>query len=124
MRDNDGGDCYELKERLRRLCRQGGREDTLIRIVCQELEGWYLGEPGAMADAFGDEQLRNIGRLAAYRNPDARPKPSSDLARLTPRFGKSSGSRRMAERMTREGNTSHSFSVFLSGVERLLANSA
>ena len=119
VRDNDGGDCHALKERLRELCRQGGREDTLIRIVCQELEGWYLGEPDAMAEAFGDEQLRNIGRQAPYRNPDARLKPSSDVARLTPRFEKSSGARRMAEHLTREGNSSPSFAVFLSGVEKL-----
>jgi hypothetical protein len=117
LRDNDGGDCYELKERLRGLCRRGGREDTLIRIVCQELEGWYLGEPDALADAFG-------GRQATYRNPDARPKPSSDLTKLNPSFEKSSGARRMAERMTRERNRSHSFAVFLSGVERLLADNA
>ena len=102
VRDNDGGDCYELKERLRELCRRGGREDTLIRIVCQELEGWYLGEPDAMADAFGDEQLRNIGRQATYRNPDSRPKPSSDMERLIPGFSKSPGARRMAQHLTRE----------------------
>ena len=124
LRDNDGGDCYELKDRLRELCRRGGREDTLIRIVCQELEGWYLGEPDAMADAFGDEQLRNIGRQATYRNPDFRPKPSSDMERLIPGFSKSSGARRMTQHLTREGNRSHSFAVFLSGVERLLANNA
>lgn len=124
VRDNDGGDCYELKERLRELCRQGGREDTLIRIVCQELEAWYLGEPEAMADAFGDEQLRNIGRQAAYRNPDARPKPSLDLEILTPGFRKSYGARRMGQHLRREGNRSHSFAVFLDGIERLATSSA
>ena len=124
VRDNDGGDCYELKDRLRELCRRGGREDTLIRSVCQELEGWYLGEPDALADAYGDEKLRNIGRQARYRNPEARAKPSEDLRKLIPSFQKTDSARRMAERMTREGNRSHSFAVFLSGVERLLANNA
>ena len=124
LRDNDGGDCHALKERLKELCRQGGREDTLIRIVCQELEAWYLAEPDAMADAFGDERLRNIGRQAAYRSPDVRPKPSLDMEKLTQGFQKLSSARRMAQHLTREGNRSHSFAVFLSGVERLLANNA
>ncbi len=124
VRDNDAGDCYALKDRLRELCRQGGREDTLIRIVCQELEAWYLGEPDAMVDAFGDVQLRNIGRQATYRNADARPKPSSDMARLVPGFQKADGARRMAQHLTREGNRSHSFAVFRNGVERLLASCA
>ena len=124
LRDNDNKDCHALKQRLRLLCRQGRREDTLIRIVCQELEAWYLSEPAALADAYGDERLRYIGRQATYRNADARPKPSSDMARLVPGFQKADGARRMAQHLTREGNRSHSFAVFLNGVERLLASSA
>ena len=124
VRDNDSGDCLELKAKLRGLCQQGRREDTLIRIVCQELEAWYLSEPAALADAFGDERLRNIGRQARYRNPESRVKPSEDIQRFIPTFQKTDGARRMAEHMTREGNRSHSFAVFLSGVERLLASNA
>ena len=116
VRDNDNGDCYALKERLRRLCRQGGRDDTLIRIVCQELEAWYLGGPNAMADAFGVESLRGIGNRAKYRNPDALRKPSEDVNRLVRGFRKIDAARRMAEHLTREGNRSHSFAVFLDGV--------
>ncbi len=124
VRDNDNGDCHALKERLRRLCRNGRREDTLIRIVCQELEAWYLGAPDAMAYAFGDEGVRNIGNRAVFRNPDARPKPSEDLAKLVLEFEKIAGARRMAQHLTREGNRSHSFEVFLDGIERLYAGCA
>ena len=121
VRDNDNSDCLELKERLRQLCQRGRREDTLIRIVCQELEAWYLGEPNAMANAFGDENLRRIGRQAPYRNPDTRLKPSQDVERLVPGFQKTDGARRMAQHLTREGNRSHSFAIFLNGIERLFA---
>ena len=121
VRDNDNGDCLELKEKLRVLCRQGRREDTLIRIVCQELEAWYLGEPNAMAAAFGDERLRRIRDRAQYRHPDTRPKPAYDLKRLVPEFQKIAGARRMAQYLTREGNSSHSFAAFLDGVDRLCA---
>ncbi len=124
VRDNDNADCYALKERLRQLCRQGGREGTLIRIVCQELEGWYLSEPAALAGAYGDEKLRNIGNRARYRNPEERAKPSNDLKGLVPAFQKTDGARRMAEFLTRDNNTSHSFAVFLNGVERLCVNQA
>ena len=121
VRDNDGGDCLELKERLHQLCRLGGRADTLIRIVCQELEAWYLSEPSALAHAYDDEGLQNIGRRARYRNPEARAKPSEDIRRLIPTFQKTDGARRMAQHLTREGNHSHSFAVFLNGIERLRA---
>ena len=49
VRDNDGKDCRALKDALRQLCHAGHRDDTLIRIACQELEAWYLGEPQVVA---------------------------------------------------------------------------
>ena len=116
VRDNDGGDCRALKERLRGLCRAGRRDDTLVRIVCQELEAWYLGEPDALADAFGGEGLRQQVR---YREPDAVPRPSEAVERLVPEFQKVSGARRMAGHLSRERNRSKSFQAFLAGVEAI-----
>ena len=43
IRDNDGSDCRRVKNSLYSLCQEGSREDSLIRIACQELEAWYLG---------------------------------------------------------------------------------
>ena len=53
IRDNDGGDCEQLKAKLKQLCNQNGRADTLIRIACQELEAsdWRLSaaQPGILS---------------------------------------------------------------------------
>ena len=38
LRDADLGDCVEIKRRLVQMCEDSGRPDTLVRIVCQELE--------------------------------------------------------------------------------------
>ena len=119
LRDNDGGDCRELKDRLVTLCRDGGREDSLVRIACQELEAWYLGEPAALADVFGNEQLRNMGSKARYRDPDAVVRPSEEIEKLVPEFQKVSGARRMAKRLSRDGNSSRSFQVLIEGIDRL-----
>ncbi len=96
VQDSDSGDCLPLKEKLSQLCRDGGRDDTLVRIVCQELEAWYLGEPDALADAFADEKLRSIGNRARYRDPDAVVKPSDHIKRLIPEIQKIAGARTMA----------------------------
>jgi hypothetical protein len=120
VRDNDGGDCIALKRRLRELCQGTGHNDTLVRIVCQELETWYLGQPEALAEAFGNQNLRTIRSQPRFRNPDARPKPSIDIARLCPEFQKTSGARTMARHLTRDGNYSASFNVFMEGIARLL----
>ena len=69
VRDNDGGDCIALKQRLRDQCQQTGHDDTIIRIVCQELEAWYLGQPDAMAKAFGDENCVTSAKCHAFAIP-------------------------------------------------------
>lgn len=120
VRDNDGADCTLVKDSILQFCRDGRREDTLIRIVCQELEAWYLGDPDAMAEAFGDQSLKNIRNRNKYRNPDALPKPSDDVARLVNGYRKIAGARNMANHLSRDTNRSRSFTVFLAGIERLM----
>ena len=117
VRDNDGADCRARKEALRGLCEAARRPDTLIRLACQELEAWYLGEPEALADAFGDQSLRNLGQKKGLRDPDTVPRPHDVLERFVPEFQKVSGARRMAQHLTREHNRSTSFQIFLAGVE-------
>ena len=124
VRDNDGKDCRALKAALRHLCHAGRRDDVLIRIACQELEAWYLGEPDALADAFGDEALRAIGWRARFRDPDAVLRPSEAVEQLVPEFQKVSGARRMAQHLSRERNTSASFQAFAAGVETIGAELA
>ena len=122
VRDNDGGDCRALKEHLRGLCCDGRRGDTVIRIVCQELEAWYLGDPNALADAFGREALRGMGQKAQFRDPDAVPRPSEAVERLVPEFQKVSGARRMARHLSRDRNRSRSFQAFVAGIEPIAAD--
>lgn len=120
LRDSDDADCITLKDRIRQLCYDGRREDTLVRIVCQELESWYLGDTDAMAIAFSNDQLRNLRNRPRYRHPDTIAKPSHHVERLVSQYGKIAGARRMAQLMTREDNRSHSFGVFVDGIERML----
>src|SRR5580698_6282898 len=43
LRDNDGANCRKLKRQLISKIPHGTPE-FLIRIVCQELESWFLGD--------------------------------------------------------------------------------
>ena len=119
LRDNDAGDCRALKRRLSDLCLQGGRADTLVRIACQELEAWYLGDPDALADAYGQDSLRGIGRQRRFRDPDAVVKPSAAVREIVPRFQKTDGARRMAAHLSRERNRSASFHALMQGIETI-----
>lgn len=119
IRDNDGGDCARIKNALRQQCEGAGRRDTLIRIACQELEAWYFGEPAALATAFGDDSLRNIGSRARYRNSDSIVCPSRALNSLCPEFQKVSGARRIAPHLTYTHNRSRSFRTLIEGIARV-----
>jgi len=120
IRDNDCGDCRALKDKLASLCREGGRDDVLVRIACQELEAWYIGDPEALAEAYGNEPLRHLGRKARFRDADTVLQPSVALAKLIPEFQKVSGARRMGGVLNRERNQSASFQATMAGIEALL----
>lgn len=121
LRDQNSDDCHSLKIRLAGLCSKTGRRDVLVRIVCRELEAWYLGEPDALADAYGNDRLRNIKMKAKYRNPDAVARPADEVSKLVPEFKKVSGARMLGARLTRAGNRSRSFQALLAGLDRFEA---
>jgi hypothetical protein len=122
VRDNDNSDCTVLKARLKQLCADAGRPDTLIRIPCQELEAWYFGEPDALARAYQDPPLADISNKARFRESDVIQQPSNELSKLVPSFQKIAGARLMGGELSVEGNRSRSFQVFLAGVRQLLAS--
>jgi len=122
MQDQDQADCHDAKEALVKLCRQAGKPDVLIRIVCRELEAWYAGDIDALSEAFphaGETALRDL-RKARFRNPDKVVQPAKALAELIPGFQKRRGARSMASVISRDKNRSCSFQVFLDSVEKLL----
>lgn len=64
IRDQDSGDCKEIKQQLKNLSNNSGRSDTLIRIVCHELESWFLGDLAAVEKAFD----LKTGKLSKKQN--------------------------------------------------------
>jgi hypothetical protein len=119
VQDNDGADCKLAKGEIVAMCSKAGRGDTVIRLACQELEAWYLGDLTALARAYDDPDIEADGRRPRYRDPDAIEKPSKEVARLAPSFQKISGARRMARLLDPRENRSKSFGVFLAAVAQI-----
>ncbi len=120
VRDNDNANCTELKSHLLQVCQDSGRRDTLVRLVCQELEGWYLGDLKGLADAYNNPRLNNSKNAKRFVNPDDWQKPSVEVVRMIPEFQKGSGARRMGIFLnSADHNTSKSFKVFIAGLERI-----
>jgi len=119
LQDQDKDDCAILKQSLQALCSQSGRADTLVRIVCQELEAWYIGDLDALSREYGNASLRHKRSRKGFRDPDSIDKPSLVLEKLLPAFQKVSAARRMGTKISVESNRSKSFGTFITGVQRV-----
>lgn len=120
--DNDNRDCKELKAQLLELCRTSGRDDTIVRIACQELEAWYLGDLEALSVAFGDNKLRDLSRKKPFHIPDKINNPSNQLSRLVPQYQKISGARVIASHIDRVRNKSTSFKIFANSIDQIASS--
>jgi len=122
LRDQDAGKCKDVKKRLVALCREAKQPQALVRIACQELESWYLGDLAAVESALKIEGLADHQKKARFRNPDNLYKPSMVLEKLTAgRYQKVSGSRAIGLHLRMDqSNLSVSFQVFMTGIRELL----
>ncbi len=120
VRDNDGANCSEVLQKIKHLCATAGRTDTLVRLACQELETWYLGDLEAVATAFAQPKTSSPALRKKFAAPDAWLKPSRELERLVPQFQKGAGARLMGQYLRKpEHNRSHSYGKFITGVRQL-----
>ncbi|MDZ7617777.1 MAG: DUF4276 family protein [Patescibacteria group bacterium] len=114
LMDQDSGDCAVIKSRLQDQCRAGQRDDTIVRIVCRELEAWFIGDLPALDQALGSRLQQSRGR-AFKRDPDTIGGPAGELAQAYPAFQKRATARAIAPFITTDPaqNRSHSFGVFV-----------
>lgn len=122
LRDQDSSDCKEVKRRLLQLCFEGGRTDALVRVVCHELESWFLGDLVAVETAFNAKGIARKQEKAQFRNPDRLANPCEVLQKLVPEYQKFSGSREIAKYMKIDENCSVSFNAFIDGVRKILVS--
>jgi hypothetical protein len=121
MRDQDSGNCKEIKAKLSDLCREAGREGVLVRVACRELESFYLGDLSAVEKGLGLNGLGKQQQKRKFRDPDALSQPAEELYRLTGNiYDKVVGSRAIAPHLNLETNCSKSFNVLLSGITNLI----
>lgn len=113
LHDQDRKNCLDLKGELRDLTVGAGRADTVIRIVCRELESWFLGDLTAVGTAFPVPGVAELAAKARYRDPDAIDYPSRELKALVPGYQKIAGARRIGRCLDPDRNRSRSFRTFV-----------
>lgn len=120
LRDNDGSDCRLLKQRLSALV-PAQNQPHLIRIVCQELESWFLGDMQAIGEAYPASTRHDQFKSLSKRDPDGLTNASELVRSLTGTGAKRLRATEIAKKMRASSNRSASFQVFLSGLQRLRA---
>jgi len=121
LRDQDSGDCYQIKERLLDICHEAGKPNTLVRIACHELESWYLGDLNAVEKSIGPKGVSAKQLKRKYRNPDTLANASEELKKVSRQYQKIGGSRKIGKYLSLHDNTSTSFCMFVKGIGNVLS---
>ena len=111
LRDQDGSDCKQLKTKLCELADQGGRTFT-VRVVCNELESWFLGELESVEAVYPASKASKHQNAAKFRAPDDLGNASEELEKLVNITGKVSRAELIASRFDPVKCVSRSFQVF------------
>ena len=118
LRDNDGADCQALKARLVATV-PAETSPFLVRIVCQELESWLLGDIEAVAAAYPSAAQHARFNSLSRLDPDSLTNASQLLKELIGTGAKRERATKIARHFRPDKNASKSFEVFISGVDRL-----
>lgn len=108
MRDNDRGNCEARKAKLLAIAEAAGKaERTVVRIVCQELEAWFLGDPVALEKA----NYISVGRRPNVLrcDPDNVQHPADAIKRLIANYQKFQGAQTISSFLNPDDNRSKSF---------------
>jgi len=115
--DQDSSDCLALKNELDKLCRGTGA-NYKVRIVCRELEAWYLGDLSAVDKAFSTNLSKHANR-ESFRDPDILQDAKRVLKTYIGQIGQIETAERIARAMVQSDfreNKSRSFHMFLKTV--------
>lgn len=116
LHDQDSADCVRLKAQLISIIESHiSGFDFLVRIVCRELENWYLGDMNAIEAVYPESNASRMIQKSKFRNPD-NVHGSDEMKRLSINFAKMDGARRLSELIDIERNTSPSFQNFRKGI--------
>lgn len=128
LRDQDKDDCLLVKKNLIEKVSLVCCSPFKIRIVCRELESWFLGDMNAIQTAFPRFNSKKYVNKAQFRNVDSIIKPNQILFRIIPELNEGTyiSKRKLSEKISNylciENNKSTSFNNFVKAVNLLLTN--
>lgn len=119
LQDQDSADCKKVKTKLSKLVTNNSDCKHLIRIVCRELESWYIGDLMAVKSAYPHFKVDQYVRKAKYRYPDVC-NAAYELKEILPEFQKVTSAGKIGAFINENTNKSESFNQFVSGIKKFI----
>ncbi len=125
-RDQDSGDCKVIKENIKSLIHDNCRAPYLIRIVCRDLESWFLGDLLAIGKAYKRFKPEQYLNKEEFRNVDNNQNSSSILLSIIPEYKKHDtlpkleASENISNHLNIKVNNSTSFNFTIQGILKLI----
>ena len=119
IQDQNSSDCKKLKSSLIKLITDNADIPFLVRIVCRELEAFYLGDMRAVEKVYPKFKADKFSRKAKFRNPD-NCSAFDEIKKLIPGFQKVYASKEISKYISVECNKSTSFKHLVTGIQRFL----
>ena len=127
VRDQDSGDCKKVKQHLKRIIKNRSFAPTKVRIVCRELEAWFLGDLEALKNAYPRVKPEKYIGKAEFRDVDIIQNANKLLLTIIPEYDKLEFlpklevAENIAPFLNLENNRSTSFINFIKGIAKLLS---
>ena len=124
VHDQDSHDCKKLKSELLEICQNAGQTNVMIRIICHELESWFLGDLAAVETAYNlkPNTLSKQQSTRKYREPDRLNSAKQELVNLVGEYYAGTHSKAIAPHLSLTENKSRSFKIFIQSIYQLVGS--
>jgi hypothetical protein len=125
--DQDQKDCKALKKKFEKIMQKNCGCPFKIRIVCRELESWFLGDLKAVEKAYlGFKANKFKNDLEIKNGVDQIKNPSHKLFSMLPKYPhrelkKVENARKVSANFSTK-NTSPSFNQTIQAIQNLITN--
>ena len=125
-RDQDSGDCKFVKQEPERIIHGNVQSPYYIRIICRELECWYLGDLSCIEKIYPRFNSSKYRNKKTFRNPDLVQNSSKLICQIVPELKdrdylpKIQTASKMGKCLCTESNNSTSFRQFTSAIKDLI----